>query len=505
MIGKDRGIPRLALPPCNRDAHPAAGAPASVSRRGALAGGAASLAAWALAGCAAPERPAPRVAAATPEDELARLGAAEAAVVGGEALDGALLRRFYARRAFQPVWTDREAAAGALADTVLRAADHGLDPEMFHAPLLRRLETFPPLRRELLLSHAVLTYAEALAFGAVPGDRRSDGEALAPDPVDVASVLDAGLDSADPVAAIEALAPRTPTYRALREALRRHRSSSSSETAPTSRMSLIDVNLERQRWLPRRLPADRVWVNIADQSLVLYRDDTPVFTTRVIVGDDAPRKQSPEFHTAIDAAFFNPPWVIPPDIVELSIRPRLAWDPDFMVRNNINIRPDGEAEQAPGPLAALGAVLFDMPNRFDVFLHDTPDKAAFDRENRRISNGCIRVQDPLGFAALLMDEPLDAIHARVAAAITLRKPLARPVPVFLVYQTAFAGSDQGLEIRPDFYGRDGAIWRGLRKRPEEEPAPLAAPVVVAAQRPPRGPALPRPKPASSRPKAPRRR
>ncbi len=465
-------------PPRNRSDSSLSRAPApsprQISRRASLAGSAIGLAAWALAGCAAPERATLHPPAPQPEDDLTRLRDGSTPIVAGEALNGPLLRRFYARRGFEPVWSTRPAQEGALMETVLRAADHGLDPELFHAALLRRISMFPPLRRELLLSHAVLTYAEALAFGAVPAGRRKDGEDLSPEPVDVATVLDAGLNGADPVAAIEALAPRTPTYQALRQALHRHRTGGLADNAMPERLRLIEANLERQRWLPRQLPADRVWVNVADQRLVLYRDDRPVFTTRVIVGEEVERKQSPEFRAMIEGAFLNPPWVIPPDIVKADILPKLDQDPEFLTRNNIVLRPNGEAEQAPGPSAGLGVIMFDMPNRFDVYLHDTPDKAAFDRENRRISNGCIRVHKPLEFAALLMDEKLEVIHEKVAMGGTVRKAMPRPVPVFVLYQTAFASADRVLETRPDFYGRDATLWHRLQKQPHERHAPGAA-------------------------------
>jgi murein L,D-transpeptidase YcbB/YkuD len=448
-------------------------APARLFRRASLAGGAISLAAWALAGCAAPEGMTPQPPSPEPGEDLARLRDGADPVVAGEALDGPLLRRFYARRGFEPVWATRQAQAVALAEAVLRSSDHGLDPERFQAGLLRRMSMFPPLRRELLLSHAVLTYAEALAYGAVPVGRRKDSEDLAPEPVDVAAVLDAGLDSTDPVAAIEALAPATPTYRALREALRQHRSGGAVGNDLAERRQRMEANLERQRWLPRQLPGDRVWVNVADQLLVLYRDDRPVFTTPVVVGEETERKQSPEFQTMIEGAFLNPPWVIPADIVAAEILPKLDRDPQFLIRNNIVLRPNGEAEQAPGPTAGLGVIMFDMPNRFDVYLHDTPDKAAFDRENRRISNGCIRVHKPLDFAALVMGERLDVIHEKVATGATIRKPLPKPIPVFVLYQTAFASDDHRLDVRPDFYGRDATVWRRLQKHPEAVQAPGA--------------------------------
>lgn len=470
--------PRTTPPPALDRGGPAA--QAGLSRRATLAGGPLALAAaWMLAGCAAPENAPLSPPATQPEHDLSRLRDGADPIVAGEALDGALLRRFYARRGFEPVWTDREEQASALATKVMHAAEHGLDPELFQAGLLWRRSTFPPLRRELLLTHAVLTYAEALAFGAVPVGRRKDTEDLAPDPLDVTAVLDAALDSSDAVAKIEALAPITPTYQALREALHRLRSAGLADNSLADRLRLIKANLERQRWLPRDLPADRVWVNVADQRLVLYRNDRPVFTTRVVVGEESERKQSPEFRAMIEGAFLNPPWVIPPDIVKADILPQIDRDPGFLARNNIVLRPNGEAEQAPGPLAGLGLIMFDMPNRFDVFLHDTPDKAAFDRENRRISNGCIRVHNPLEFAALLMDEPLDTIHKKVATGGTTRKTLPKPVPVFVLYHTAFATADLALEVRQDFYGRDTPIWRRLQKRPPEHNAPGTGPMVQA--------------------------
>lgn len=462
MKQQDQEEKYVRPPPHNR-------APRAFLRRRSL------LAAAALAGCATPEEEPPRLVAPPqraaerevlpapePPRDLAALAHGADPVVAGQALDGALLRRFYARRGFARVWDDHAIQAEELRAAVLRAGDHGLDPARFGATLLPRLAQLPRVERELLLSHAVLSYAEALAQGAVPPARRKDGEALAPEPVDVTATLDAALDSRDPVSAIEALAPGTAGYLALRLALRRHRDAAPQTRATAERIRAIEVNLERHRWLPRRLPPDRVWVNVADQRLVLFRDDRPAFATRVVVGEEVPHRQSPEFHSAIDGAFLNPPWVIPADIVRGSLLPRLERDPDYLARRNIALRPDGEAEQAPGPDSALGAILFDMPNRFDVYLHDTPDRALFARDNRRASNGCIRVQNPLELAALVMDKPLDAIHEKIATGNTRREAVNRPMPVFLVYQTAFVSAERGLEFRQDFYGRDGAVWRNLR-------------------------------------------
>ena len=90
----------------------------------------------------------------------------------------------------------------------------------------------------------------------------------------------------------------------------------------TSRRREIEANLE-QRWLPRPLPADRVWVNVADERLVMYRDNRPIFSTRVIVGQDDRLKQTPELQTTIDAIWFNLPWNIPQDIAANELLPKV--------------------------------------------------------------------------------------------------------------------------------------------------------------------------------------
>jgi murein L,D-transpeptidase YcbB/YkuD len=452
---------------------PSAFARTELSRRTALASGAMALAATcALAACGAdPKRDVVSTRAPRVDTPLrSRIDGGPPLFVAGEELDVALLQRFYARRGFEPVWTTRQAQANALVDAVSRAGDQGLDPELFHATLLQRMAELPPLDQDLLLSDAFLSYADALARGAVPLERRPDDQVLAPGPIDVAAVLDEAAASVDPGAVIEALAPMTPTYRALRQALQKYRSGApAGNKAATDRMRTIAVNLERQRWLPRPLPADRVWVNVAAEQLVMYRADSPVFSTRVVVGEDVERNQSPEFRATIDASFFNPPWVIPADIAKAEILPLLDRDPDYLTRNRMVLLTGGEVEQLPGPEAGLGLIMFDMPNRFDVYLHDTPDRYIFNRDNRRISHGCIRVQNPLQFAALLMREPIDTINQGIARGLvtgdTTRNNLPVPVPVFVVYQTAVANTDATLRFYPDFYNRDAEIWRMLQKGP----------------------------------------
>jgi L,D-transpeptidase YcbB len=495
---------------------PSATVRTEISRRTALARVTMALAATcALSACGSDPDPKPVIVPGlAPGSTTAlrnRIGGGRTLFIAGEELDVASLQRFYARHGFEPVWTTRTVQANSLVDAVLRAGDQGLDPELFHASLLRRRAELRPVDRDLVLSDAFLAYANALARGAVPLERRRDDEVLTPEPIDVAAVLDEAAGSSNPGAVIEALAPTTPTYLALREALKKYRAGTpvaenvaepsvtpvvynphgktalvrrnlaiplpplprgksratgAAEQPSPNRLRTIVVNLERQRWLPRPLPADRVVVNVAAEGLVLYRGDKPVFSTRVVVGEDVEQNQSPEFRATLDASFFNPPWVIPADIAKAEILPKLDREPDYLTQNRMVLLAGGEVEQLPGPDAGLGLIMFDMPNRFDVYLHDTPDRYIFNGDNRRLSHGCIRVQNPLQFAALLMRQPIGTIIQGVARGLvtgnTTRNNLPVPVPVFVVYQTAVADTDGTLQFYPDFYSRDAEIFRKLQ-------------------------------------------
>lgn len=417
--------------------------------------------ALAAAACAPPETEktaalrAPSVAPPASTEISRFLATAPDASIAGEALNVTRLKSFYARHGFQPVWTTRQAQADSLTDAVMRARDHGLAPELFHGNLLRATTTLSPVDRDLLLSDAFLAYADALARGALPVERRREDETLNPGPIDLAAALDGAIDSSDPALVVEGLAPQTPTYQLLREALHDPR------IGDGTRRQAIEVNLERERWLPRRLPGTRVWVNVADQHLTAYRDGEPALTTKIIIGQAERINQTPELKVPIDAIWFNPPWNIPDDIARNEILPKTVGDPDYLARHNLTMLPNGILQQRASPTSGLGVLMFDMNNKFDVYLHDTPSKELFRRDDRRISHGCIRVEEPRKLAALVMDQPLDAIDRAIATGDTVRTPVAKPVPVFVVYETAFADSDGKLQFRADIYGRDAEIWRAL--------------------------------------------
>jgi L,D-transpeptidase YcbB len=278
---------------------------------------------------------------------------------------------------------------------------------------------------------------------------------------------------------IEALAPSSAEYAAMRRAYAEYRAiadgsemrarsrkvpqrvSEESRALAEKRARQLAINLERLRWLPRQIPPDRVVVNSAIARLQLFRENRLVFTTRVVVGEID--KQTPELQSTISNVLFNPPWNIPRSIAQKEISPKLAADPDYLSRHHMRWRAGGAIQQEAGPYSALGRLKFEMNDRYDVYLHDTPIKSLFQSPERMMSHGCVRVENPRVLAGLLLGQDLQTIDRGIALGHTARRPLPAPIPIFIVYQTAYLESDGSIQFRSDPYERDDEIWQYLTR------------------------------------------
>ena len=231
------------------------------------------------------------------------------------------------------------------------------------------------------------------------------------------------------------------------------------------RIEQVEVNLERWRWLEPDLGARYVLVNIAGFSAGLYDRDRLTLGMRAVVGKTYHR--TPIFSDLIRYVVLSPYWNIPRSIAAREIRPKGRR---YMARRGIEVLPGGRLRQRPGPNNALGRVKFIFPNRFNVYLHDTPARELFARASRPFSHGCIRVAEPIQLATLLLAEQGWTREQVVAAAERGRERsvhLERPVPVHILYWTAWVDDDQTLQFRGDVYGRDGAVARALRVAPPQ--------------------------------------
>jgi murein L,D-transpeptidase YcbB/YkuD len=250
------------------------------------------------------------------------------------------------------------------------------------------------------------------------------------------------------------------------------------------RITQVRVNLERARWVAQDLPASFVAVNVAGAKVYLLRDGQVAFETRAIVGKDYTR--TPVFRADMRYIDLNPTWTVPPSIVG-EIIAEVARDPAYLERQGIQIL-DGEGRtvdpasvdlvsyrgrafpyvlrQQPGAFNPLGRIKLMFPNRYNVYLHDTPTRGLFAREERLFSHGCIRVEDPLTLAAMILNEPERWSREALQAAIendpsTQTIQLARPLPVLILYWTASADFDGELHFYRDVYERDAELLAAL--------------------------------------------
>lgn len=276
------------------------------------------------------------------------------------------------------------------------------------------------------------------------------------------------------------------------------------------RVEQLRANLERARWLLRDLDGRFVLVNIPDQSVELIEDGRVVWRSLAAVGK--PLRQTPSLRARLTYLVFNPTWTVPEVILEREIIPGMRADRTTLARRRLRlIDRDGREAHAdsvdwvradarrfpylvrmdPGPDNPLGRIKFMLPNDHQVYLHDTPSKTLFDRSRRAASSGCIRLEDPLGlaerllagqavpslprangeddasFAACTSASPVwtrAVIDCVVLAGKTATVPLRQPLPVVVLYLTAWRDEEGTTQFRDDLYGRDAPLLEALGLR-----------------------------------------
>ena len=250
------------------------------------------------------------------------------------------------------------------------------------------------------------------------------------------------------------------------------------------RIDQLRANLERARWVLRLDRDDVVDVDIAGFSVERVKSGETAWQSRAIVGQ--PFRQTPVFVDEIEYIVFNPTWTVPRSILVKDILPRIRANPAYLAEQGYDVLDrlgervpletatkaalDGTdfpwtLIQRPGPLNALGLIKFMFPNQFAVYLHDTPSRELFSRAARSFSSGCIRVQDAMGLAELLLEHNPGWDRARIEAAIASGETrtvfLQRRLPVRLLYRTADAMADGTILFRDDIYERDGPLLAAL--------------------------------------------
>ncbi|MEM1054877.1 MAG: L,D-transpeptidase family protein [Bacteroidota bacterium] len=419
----------------------------------------------------------------------------------------------YAERDYALAWPGDHARLDARLDA---AHADGLLPHETHADERRTLRLRPDsLRRDLLLTDALLRLADALAGHRVDPEEIHEGHWFltreverrrATDPADL--VRDA-LDADDPattlLASLDALQPTHPEYHALRRDLasrfeidyeafqpastHRARETATWPEAPEVRyapreVALLRLNLERWRWLPGDFGAAHVLVNVPAARLTLRERGETVLDMEATIGQTEPDWQTPVLSDPIRSVSFFPTWTPTPTILRREIIPEAREDGgqslyergfdlfrggrklDPREVNWDRARPGTyRVVQRGGPQGALGRVKFVMPNRHFILVHDTNTPEEFDGDERALSHGCVRAEDPGALADAILTRTNGWADGRASGIIDGRPRtsgvrLRQRFPVHIVYFTAWPGED-GLQTFEDVYGRDRELAAAL--------------------------------------------
>jgi len=250
----------------------------------------------------------------------------------------------------------------------------------------------------------------------------------------------------------------------------------------------IDANLERWRWLPRETPDTYIRVNIAAFVLRAIEDGHVAFSMNVIVGQ--PYRRTPVFTETIKYLVLNPYWNVPYSIATKDKLPLLRADAAAQAQKGFEAKTNGSdvfvavdaidwsgvtprnfgyaLRQLPGPDNALGRIKFMLPNPFAVYLHDTPGRELFSRQERTFSSGCIRLEQPQKLAEWLLaregQTDGNLVGSLLATGETQTLYLKKPIPIRIVYFTAFSLESGTVTFRRDVYGRDAPLIEALREQ-----------------------------------------
>jgi murein L,D-transpeptidase YcbB/YkuD len=255
--------------------------------------------------------------------------------------------------------------------------------------------------------------------------------------------------------------------------------------SPADRLKSVIVALERLRWMGQTdLGARHIWVNQPTYTAEIVDNGRVTFETRVVIGKKDPDTRSPEFSDQMEYMVINPSWGVPRSIIVKEYLPMLQRNRNAVgqldvVDGNGRVVPRGSVNfaaytassfpfglrQPPSDGNALGKVKFMFPNTHNIYLHDTPAKALFANEVRAFSHGCIRLGDPIDFAYALLakqsDDPKGLFKEHLDSKNENSVSLDTPVPVHLVYYTAWPNAKGGMSYARDVYGRDALLFDAL--------------------------------------------
>jgi murein L,D-transpeptidase YcbB/YkuD len=254
------------------------------------------------------------------------------------------------------------------------------------------------------------------------------------------------------------------------------------------RVQQMQLALERWRWMPDEYRKAPIVANIPEFRLRAYDKDFHVGLTMNVVVGNSYGHNTPVFSDSMAYVVFRPYWEVPPSIVDGEMIPHILKDPGYLEKRGFEIVDSRQKvagagttrnlvsqlragklfiRQVPGPKNSLGLMKFIFPNRYDIYMHDTPATQFFAKSRRDFSHGCIRLEKPAELAAwVLRDNPgwdAERIRAAMNGSATQQVNLTHPIPILIVYVTVVVLEDGLVHFYDDIYRHDGALGRVLAR------------------------------------------
>lgn len=384
-----------------------------------------------------------------------------------------------------------------LAERLNNSLEHGIGPDYFHADKYQELlniinsedeikteeEAYQQLARlEIATAEALISYSNAIQYGVVNPNKALRNYYIDTKRPDSTSMSDI-IGTNDMVSLLNDIQPKSSLYTTLQKELL----SALSSPNTNKKVKTIVVNMERSRWKQDFDTTEMVYVNIPAFQLDVFKNGKSILNMKVVVG--AIGHETPVLASKIHSVQVNPVWNIPKSIAGKEMLGRVQEDRFYLVNSGIDVLEDGKVledsenidwslftpdslpyrfRQRPGNENALGKIKFLFKNGSSVYLHDTPSKTAFERNNRALSHGCIRLAKPLNLAEVLFGEgnKFSSIKNDMESTEQLDAKdiaLSPQVQVVLDYRTIEL-KNNNLQFYPDIYGEDITLYPYLKVR-----------------------------------------
>ena len=425
-------------------------------------------------------------------DSLAQIAAAASEP---ERKDQDALKTFYAARNNAPFWIaggKLSARADKAMAELAAATDYGLDPKDFAVPGPPGADPAKLAAAELQLSVAALTYARYARGGRIadPAAMLSTQLDRRPQWIDPALVL-ADLAKTDtPDSYLRGLNPKHEQFERLRQLYLKALPKSGDLAKLSKEAKRLRANMEMWRWLPDDMGTQQgvgkglyVFNNIPEYMQYVYRDGQVVRTEKIVVGKLD--KQSAVFSRPLETVVLRPQWKVPESIKVNELWPSLIKGGAYMIKYNLKLQTkdgqdvdwrkidwvkndvrDYEVIQPPGPKNVLGRVKFSFPSQHTIYMHDTPDKYMFNASRRTLSHGCLRVQNPMELARMILKEDKGWDASKIAeleqsGPLNNQIAIDKRIPIHIVYFTQWVDDGGKLKNFADVYGHEKRVTQAL--------------------------------------------